>query len=137
MSDSHSPTDARSTDQRRPSRSILRHVAIGSVLFTIAAVQPVAAQDSVVCSAEKLPGMVEGFFQITTTLGFIGLAVIWQADSLAEIFTASPEQKKRLKVHKRAALKSALILAVLGPLYTVVASIMGLPLGDCVNLTPW
>ncbi len=34
-------------------------------------------------------------------------SVIWQADSLAEIFTASPEQKKRLKVHTRA-LKSAL-----------------------------
>ncbi|POG55040.1 hypothetical protein [Haloferax marisrubri] len=137
MSDSHSPTDARSADQQRPSQSILRHVAIGGVLFALVAVQPVAAQDSVVCSAEKLPGMVEGFFQITTTLGFIGLAVIWQADSLAEIFTASPEQKKRLKVHKRAALKSALILAVLGPLYSVVASIMGLPLGDCMNLTPW
>jgi hypothetical protein len=49
----------------------------------------------------------------------------------------SPEQKKKLKRHKRAAMMSAVILVVLDPLYTVAGSVMGLPLADCVDLTPW
>ncbi|WIV68881.1 hypothetical protein QQ977_16875 (plasmid) [Natrialbaceae archaeon AArc-T1-2] len=99
--------------------------------------KPVAAQDDVVCEAEQLPGMISGFFQITTALGIIGLVVVWQADSLAEMFTVNPEQKKGLKQHKRTALKSAVILLVLGPLYTVAGSTMGLPLAECVDLVPW
>lgn len=53
------------------------------------------------------------------------------------MFTVNPEQKKGLKQHKRTALKSAVILLVLGPLYTVAGSTMGLPLADCVDLVPW
>lgn len=81
--------------------------------------------------------MIEGFFQLSTTLGIIGLAVVWQADSLIDIFTLNPEQKKGLKRHKRSALKSAVVLVVLGPLYTVAGSMMNLPLAQCVNLVPW
>nr|WP_317618585.1 hypothetical protein [Natronobiforma cellulositropha] len=100
-------------------------------------VEPVTAQDSIVCEAEQLPDMISGFFQITTAIGLVGLVVVWQADSLAEMFTMSPDQKKGLKQHKRTALKSAVILLVLGPLYTVAGSAMGLPLADCVDLVPW
>ena len=81
--------------------------------------------------------MIEGFFQLTTGLGIVGLAVVWQADSLIDMFTLNPEQKKGLKRHKRSALKSTIILVTLGPLYTVAGSMMGLPLADCVNLVPW
>ena len=31
--------------------------------------------------------MIEGFFWLTTTLDIVGLAVVWQADSLIEMFT--------------------------------------------------
>nr|WP_321112114.1 hypothetical protein [Halorussus salinisoli] len=81
--------------------------------------------------------MIEGFFQITTGLGIMGLVVIWQADSLGEMFMPNPDQKKGLKQHKRSALKSGVILIVLGPLYSVAGPLMGLPLADCVNLSPW
>ena len=81
--------------------------------------------------------MIEGLFQITTALGIMGLVVVWQVDSLFDMFTLDPEQKKGLKPHKRSAIKSAVILVVLGPLYTVAGSIMGLPLAECVNLSPW
>lgn len=112
--------------------------ALGALaLLSIIAVDPVMAQDSVVCDAEGLPGMISGFFQITTAIGLMGLVVVWQADSLVEMFTMNLEQKKNLKMHKRAALKSAVILLVLGPLYTVAGSTMGLPLAECVNLVPW
>ncbi|USZ73428.1 hypothetical protein [Natronosalvus halobius] len=107
------------------------------VLLTVIAVDPVLAQDSVVCDAEGLPGMISGFFQITTALGLMGLVVVWQADSLVEMFTMNFEQKKDLKQHKRTALKSALILVILGPLYTVAGSTMGLPLAGCVDFVPW
>jgi len=113
-------------------RSVLSLVLLGMI-----AVQPAVAQDGVVCDADQLPAMISGFFQITTGIGIIGLVVVWQADSLAEMFTMSPEQKRGLKQHKRTALKSTVILLVLGPLYTVAGSVMGLPLAECVDLVPW
>ncbi|WP_226007454.1 hypothetical protein [Natrinema salinisoli] len=106
-------------------------------LLTVIAVDPVVAQDNVVCDAEGLPGMISGFFQITTAIGLMGLVVVWQVDSLVEMFTMNLEQKKDLKMHKRTAMKSAVILLVLGPLYTVAGSTMGLPLAECVNFIPW
>jgi len=80
--------------------------------------------------------MISGFFQITTAIGIVGLVTVWQADALMEMFTASQEQLREFKRHKRAALKSAVILLVLGPLYTVAGSVMGLPLATCVDLVP-
>jgi len=109
-------------------------------ILSLMIVEPALAQQtsqSAVCSADKLPGMIEGFFQLTTGLGIVGLAVVWQADSLIEMFTLNPEQKKGLKRHKRSAMKSTIVLVVLGPLYTVAGSMMGLPLAQCVDLVPW
>lgn len=115
------------------------------IFFTISAlsiitVEPALAQEasqSAVCSADNLPEMIEGFFQLTTALGIVGLAVVWQADSLIEMFTLNPDQKKGLKQHKRSAMKSTVVLVILGPLYTVAGSMMGLPLAQCVDLVPW
>jgi hypothetical protein len=78
--------------------------------------------------------MIEGFFRLSTTIGIVGLVVVWQADSFVDIFTFSVEQKRALKQHKRSAMKSAVILILLGPLYTVGGSMMGLPLADCITL---
>ena len=117
---------------RRPKQAAL--IVVSLSLF---AVEPAAAQSNAVCSADNLPSMIEGFFQLTTALGIVGLAVVWQADSLIEMFTITPEQKKGLKRHKRSAMKSAVVLVALGPLYTVAGSMMGLPLAECVNLAPW
>jgi hypothetical protein len=116
---------------------ILRQSVLSVVLLTLVVVQPVAAQSNAICSADNLPSMIEGFFQLTTGLGIIGLAVVWQADSLMEMFTLNPDQKKGLKRHKRSATKSAAVLVVLGPLYTVAGPMMGLPLAQCINLAPW
>jgi len=114
-----------------------RQAALTAVFLSLFVVQPVAAQSNAVCSADNLPSMIEGFFQLTTALGIVGLAIVWQADSLIEMFTLNPEQKKGLKRHKRSAMKSAVVLVVLGPLYTVAGSMMGLPLAQCVDLVPW
>ncbi|SEO19343.1 hypothetical protein SAMN04487948_10112 [Halogranum amylolyticum] len=109
-------------------------VTIGVLLV---AVTPVLAQTDPVCTASKIPTMLEGFFEITTAFGVLGVALIWQGDSLVEMFTIGVDEKRTLKRHKRTALKSAVILLVLGPLYTVAGSIMGLPLASCINLAPW
>ncbi|TKX58613.1 hypothetical protein EXE44_06965 [Halorubrum sp. SS7] len=106
-------------------------------MLTVVAVDPVAAQDSAVCEAERLPEMISGFFQLTTAIGLMGLVVVWQADSLIELFTMRREQREGLKRHKRTALRSTVILLVLGPLYTVAGSVMNLPLAECVDLVPW
>jgi hypothetical protein len=127
-----------STETQSPlAGPVHRQAALTVVFLSLFAVQPVAAQSNAVCSADNLPSMIEGFFQLTTALGIVGLAVVWQADSLIEMFTLNPEQKKGLKRHKRSAMKSAVVLVVLGPLYTVAGSMMGLPLAQCVDLVPW
>ncbi|WP_254810737.1 hypothetical protein [Natronosalvus amylolyticus] len=129
------------TDEQQNSIALRQRVVRGGLasflVLSLVAVDPVLAQDSVVCDAEGLPDMISGFFQITTALGIMGLVVVWQADSLVEMFTMNIEQKKSLKQHKRTAMKSAVILVILGPLYTVAGSAMGLPLAECVDLVPW
>lgn len=107
------------------------------VALSILAVDPAVAQESAVCEAERLPEIITGFFQLTTAIGLMGLVVVWQADSMMEMFTLNPEQLEGLKRHKRTALKSTVILLVLGPLYTVAGSMMNLPLASCVDLVPW
>ncbi|MDS0300947.1 hypothetical protein NDI76_19555 [Halogeometricum sp. S1BR25-6] len=139
---SQDSTPSQTSENRTDNHYLLTSTSYRQALLTLAlvslfAVHPAAAQTSAVCSADKLPSMIEGFFQLTTGLGIVGLAVVWQADSLIEMFTLNSEQKKGLKRHKRSAMKSAVILLVLGPLYTVAGSMMSLPLADCVNLTPW
>ncbi|WP_049889201.1 hypothetical protein [Natronolimnohabitans innermongolicus] len=127
-------------EQQKPialRQRVVRSGLASFLILSLVAVDPVLAQDSVVCDAEGLPDMISGFFQITTALGIMGLVVVWQADSLVEMFTMNIEQKKSLKQHKRTAMKSAVILVILGPLYTVAGSAMGLPLAECVDLVPW
>lgn len=128
-------SDAADRSSRTP--RLARQTALTVLVVSLVAVQPAAAQTNAVCTAESLPEMIEGFFQLTTALGIIGLAIVWQADSLIEMFTLQRDQKEGLKRHKRSAMKSAVVLVVLGPLYTVAGSMMGLPLADCVNLVPW
>nr|WP_256408439.1 hypothetical protein [Halorubrum rutilum] len=122
---------------RVPVRAACRRVAVGCLFITLVAVEPAAAQESAVCEVDRLPGMISGFFQLTTAIGLLGLVVVWQADSLIELFTLRPEQREGLKRHKRTALRSTVILVILGPLYTVAGSVMNLPLAECVDLIPW
>ncbi|KAB1189185.1 hypothetical protein Hfx1149_00610 [Haloferax sp. CBA1149] len=115
---------------------VVTHGFIGLVVLSFIAVEPALAQESIVCEAERLPTMISGFFQLTTGIGIVGLVVVWQANSLTEMFTLSPDQREKIKRQKRTALKSTLTLVLLGPLYTVAGSTMGLPLASCVDLIP-
>ena len=140
MSQDNTPSETASNRADNQSTAVNRlpkQAALIVVSLSLFAVEPAAAQSNAVCSADNLPSMIEGFFQLTTALGIVGLAVVWQADSLIEMFTITPEQKKGLKRHKRSAMKSAVVLVALGPLYTVAGSMMGLPLAQCVDLAPW
>ncbi|WP_226023982.1 hypothetical protein [Halomicrobium salinisoli] len=132
------PSDPERRSEQSPATTsrISRQAVFTVALVSLVAVEPAAAQNAV-CDADNLPSMIEGFFQLTTGLGIVGLAIVWQADSLIEMFTLDPEQKKGLKRHKRSAMKSAVVLVVLGPLYTVAGSMMSLPLAECVDLVPW
>ncbi|QZY04147.1 hypothetical protein K6T36_11550 [Halobaculum roseum] len=113
------------------------------MLLVVAASGTVAAQDeeptNPVCTDESdtLANMIEGFVQITTGLGIMGLLVVWQADALMEMFTLGREQKAKIKQHKRGAGRSALTLVVLGPLFTVGGTAMDLPIAECVDLIPF
>jgi len=109
------------------------------VLLTVVSI-PVSAQESnPICSDESdtLASMIEGFIQITTALGVMGLLLVWQADSLLEMFTVGRDQKASLREHKRTAIKSAAVLICLGPLFTVAGTTMNLPIASCVDLIPF
>lgn len=122
---------------RLVNRLVHRSLVVSTAVLVVAVSPALAQTTDPICTASNFPTMLEGFFQFTTSLGIIGLAVVWQADSLMEVFTFDPDRKRRFEQHKRTALKSTVILLVLGPLYTVAGSIMGLPLASCINLTPW
>lgn len=113
---------------------LLVALAIG-ILF----VEPGAAQANPVCEDESdtLVNMLEGFVQLTTGLGIMGLLVVWQADVLMEMFTLSQEKQAMIKQHEIQALKSAGILVLLGPLFMVGGRLMDLPIAQCVNLIPF
>lgn len=116
----------------------VRTIVLATVLI-LTATQPALAQTNPVCTDDSgtLQNMIEGFVQITTALGLMGLLVVWQADSLMEMFTLSRDQKRSIKQHKRGAMRSAATLVVLGPLFTVAGSAMDLPLAQCVDLVPF
>lgn len=140
------PTDVRvapAVDEA--SRMARRAIRVG-VLLVIAlllASQPALAQDSgatnPVCqdSSGTLADMIEGFVQITTGLGIIGLFVVWQGSTLMGMVPMHHERKKRLTRHKWGAMKSASMLVVLGPLFTITGSAMNLPVAQCVDLIPF
>lgn len=145
----HAPQDARESDASASTslahrtdkivRRLLTYGLVGFVALSLVAVDPVLAQESqesLVCQAERLPTMISGFFQLTTGIGIVGLVVVWQANSLSEMFTLSPDQREKIKRHKRTALKSTLTLLLLGPLYTVAGGAMRLPLASCIDLVP-
>ena len=77
-------------------RAACRRVVLSGLILAVVAVDPVAAQQSAVCEAERLPGMISGFFQLTTAVGLIGLVVVWQADALIELFPMREEGRKAL-----------------------------------------
>ncbi|WP_420028395.1 hypothetical protein [Haloglomus litoreum] len=144
MDSYHSPTASEGHRTRAIARwSLLFVLLLG---LGMGAVQPAAAQDNSgsgatnpICqdSSDTLAQMIEGFIQITTAIGLMGLLVVWQADSLMEMFTLSREQKAKIKEHKRGAMRSAGVLVVLGPLFSVAGSTMGLPIAQCVDLIPF
>lgn len=119
--------------------TVLRLLVVAVLVFSVLATQPAVAQDSnPVCTDESgtLVNMIEGFIQLTTALGLIGLLVVWQADELADMFTLNQEQKANLKRHKVNAMKSASVLVLLGPLFTIAGNTMELPIAQCVDLVP-
>lgn len=61
---------------KRHRRSLSRTVS-WALILSLAAIDPVAAQESAVCGADRLPEVISGFFQLTTGIGLIGLVVVW------------------------------------------------------------
>jgi len=123
-------------------RAAAPYLVLGVLAVMLFAVQPALAQSestNPVCQDDSgtLANMIEGFIQITTGLGIMGLLLVFQADSLAEMFTLNREQKASIKQHKRGAMRSAGVLVVIGPLFTVAGSAMELPIAQCVDLIPF
>jgi len=81
-------------------RPVIRQAATVVAMLSLFAVQPVAAQSNAVCSADNLPSMIEGFFQLTTTLGIVGLAIVGR-------LTPSSRCLRSLRIRRRPGATSA------------------------------
>jgi hypothetical protein len=120
---------------------LLQFLLVTMIVVGVVAAQPAAAQETTnpVCQEDSgtLATMIEGFLQLTTALGLMGLLVVWQGESVAEMFTLSRDQLARIKQHKMTALKSAVVLVLLGPLFALAGTTMELPVAQCIDLTPF
>jgi hypothetical protein len=120
---------------------LLQFLLVTLIVVGVVAAQPAAAQETTnpVCQEDSgtLATMIEGFLQLTTALGLMGLLVVWQGESVAEMFTLSRDQLARIKQHKMTALKSAVVLVLLGPLFALAGTTMELPVAQCIDLTPF
>ena len=128
------------TTTRFARRPLATRALLAVVALSIFAAQPALAQASnPLCTPDtaSLVQMMEGFFTIAIALGVMGLLIAWQTDALFSMATIDPDRLERLKRHRRIATTSALILLVSGPLFTVAADIMGLPVASCVDLIPF
>lgn len=116
---------------------------VGLTALVLVAADPTAAQN--ICenasgSTNRIGNIVNGFFQLTTALGLVGVVLLWQGDALANLFTLSPKQKRGLKRRKSSAMKGALVLLLLGPMIFALDQVIpggGLPLGGCANVFSW
>jgi hypothetical protein len=126
---------------RLPWRRVVQVLLVAGLLLLTTA-GPAAAQTETanpVCQDESdtLANMIEGFLQITTGLGIMGLLVVWQADTLMNMLTYPQDQRGQYEQHRRSAMQSAATLVVLGPLFAVAGSVMDLPIAQCVDLIPF
>lgn len=114
-----------------PLLALIAFVAIAPA--TAAAADPVPLQSSStddICSTD-IPSYLSTFMELTTILGLVGLVAVWQMDTLAELLTMNPRQKRNLKQHKRSSAKSGVVLLVLGPVFSVFIRMMDVGLGSC------
>lgn len=133
--------ETRSLDSQLISVAI-RVMLVGLLALTLLA-QPVAAQsgdENPVCGKEgmdTIANIIEGWVKLTAGLGLMAMIAVWQANTLAEMFTNNPDSRRQLKQHKRTIGKSGLTLVALGPGATIAGRLMGLPVTECVNLIPF
>lgn len=118
-----------------------RWVPVGALAIVALSVVPataLAAAEPVVLQSElcntNIPTYLTGFLQITTVLGLVGAIAVWQADTLAEVLTMNPAQKRNLRSHKRSAAKAAVTLLLIGPVSWALVQAMGLPMASCFDL---
>jgi hypothetical protein len=136
MTDNDDSNDDSSTGWFTARKAFLTMFSL--TVLSMVAVQPVMGQATIVCnggSATQLGELLQRFFQLTTLVGILGVFAIWQGGSLAEIITLSQKQKRNIKQHKSSSLKAAVVLVLIGPLFSVASS--GLVGGsmDCLDLT--
>lgn len=129
------------TSPGRPTGSrIALLVVVAGPLLALLAVEPVAAQSAPpVCSdgSGTLPNVIEGFIQVTTALGLLGLLVVWQADAITENLVIGIEGKRRITQQKLRTAKTSAALVFLGTLCILASQTMHLPLAHCIDPVPF
>lgn len=105
------------------------------LLVSLIASSPAAAQESAsstLCSNEILSNFFSGLFKATTLLGLSGALVVYKWQTLMEMITFSQQQRKAIKQKKSDVVRGVAVLVLIGPAYTAIGSMMGLPGASCV-----
>lgn len=136
-----SPITARVASRGRPFGPRLALLAVlAGPLLALLAVDPVAAESPPpVCSADSgtLPSLIEGFIQLTTALGLLGLLAVWQADTITDRLVIGIEGQRRLTQQKLRTAKRSATLVILGTLLILASQLNHLLITHCTNPVPF
>lgn len=86
-------------------------------------------------SQSNLGSIVETFVRFTFGAGLLGAFVVWQGTALGNMLSLDRSQKRKLKKYRGSATKSFGVLVLIGPLFTVITSVLGVGAVGCISLT--
>lgn len=83
----------------------------------------------------NLGAITETFIRFTFGAGLLGAFVVWQGTALGNMLSLDRNQKRKLKKYRGSATKSFGVLVLLGPLFQVITSVLGVGAVGCMSLT--
>ena len=110
-------------------------VLLALLLVGLLASSPAAAQQSgtsSLCNSQALADFFGGLFKATTLLGISGALVVYKWQTLMEVISFNQQQRKAIKQKKSDVMRGVAVLVLIGPAYTTIGSMMGLPGASCV-----
>jgi len=115
---------------------VLPWAAIGIMLFASPTLATQGA-GSGLCGTDGAPTFINGFMQLSFSIGVLGAIGMFQLQNAQEVFSIDQETKKKIKKRKSGILKGAgmLIATPLGVKYGLPK--LGISVASCIKIVPF
>lgn len=113
-----------------------RTATFATVVLLLVAVDPAAAAQSTT-QAFCNSALGEKLGQLFTLLEIAGVAlalIAYKWNAIQGMLSTSAESRKQVKQHRANIKKSAAVLILIGPVYLLLANVLGLPGLECIPL---